>query len=80
MLINRFDEKNAAEKIDGYYRPTPMEDMQGTLAAVERARAECVGALRRQIECIEALPAAKFYFLSGRKSVAMTENGLCKRK
>ncbi len=80
MLMNRFDEKNAAEKIDGYYMPTPMENIRGTLAAVERARAQCVRALRRQIECIEALPATKFYVLSGRKSVTLKEMGSCNQK
>lgn len=69
--MNQYAEKNAAEKIDGYYMTTPSEDAsKDTVPAVERARAQCVAALRQQIECIEGLSADKFYVLSGRKVAA----------
>lgn len=69
MALTQYEEKNAAEKIDGYYMPTPFEDLQhNTLPAVERARAECIKALERQIEQISHLSVDKFFVLTGRKS------------
>lgn len=67
--LTRYEEQNAAEKIDGYYVPTPCEDAQhNTQPAVERARAECVKALERKIEQIFRLSIDKFFALTGRKS------------
>lgn len=69
--LTQYEEKNAAEKIDGYYFPTPFEDVKhNTLPAVERARADCISALQQQIEHIVRLPVDKFFVLSGRKSGA----------
>ncbi len=69
MVLTQYEQQNAAEKIDGYYIPTPYEDAQhNTRPAVERARAECIKALERQIEQISHLPVDKFFVLTGRKS------------
>ena len=67
ISMTQIDMKNAALKIDGYFFPTPAEDVsRNTQPAVERARAECIANLRRQIEHIETLPAESFYSLTGR--------------
>jgi len=71
--MTQYEEANAARSIDGYYFPTPHEDVTSTLPAVERARNECIMHLKSQIHCIQTLSAEKFYLLTKRKSGIKSE-------
>jgi hypothetical protein len=55
--MDQYELQNAVEKIDGYCVPRPLEAVE---PAFERAKAECLKHLRRQIECIEAITVQKF--------------------
>ena len=68
MEMNQYEKLLAVEKIEGYYMPRPHEE--GTskeLDALGRAKAECLSALRRQIECVEAISAGDFCSITKRR-------------
>lgn len=52
MDLDRYQRHNAAMKIEGYFFPRPLEE---TEKAFERARAEAVSHLRRQLEQVEQI-------------------------
>jgi len=56
--MNRYELQNAASKIEGYLVPRHPETADN---AMERARAECLIHLRRQIECVEAITLPQIY-------------------
>jgi len=54
LTDNRYQVANAREKIAGYYNPASHESALGKHEqAFDRAKAECLIHLRRQIESIE---------------------------
>lgn len=55
--MNEHERQNAVEKIDGYFFPRPNE---GGAAAFERAQAECLMHLRRQLANVEAVTLQQF--------------------
>lgn len=56
--MNRYQKTNAATKIDGYYNPPREQARVG--AEFDRARNECLGALRAQLEHVEQLTIQEF--------------------
>lgn len=52
MDLDRYQRHNAAMKIEGYFFPRPLEAAE---KAFERARAEAVSNLRRQLEQVEQI-------------------------
>lgn len=55
--MNRYQEADAAFKIDGYLLPKPIEDHE---QAFLRARAECAKHMREQTEVIAAMSYERF--------------------
>ncbi|MGF6996796.1 hypothetical protein [Paraburkholderia sp. GAS32] len=57
----RYEVENAREKINGYYEPTPYERTTGKQAeAFDRAKAECVMHLQRQLALVEGMTFDQF--------------------
>lgn len=63
MSMDRYQEANAAFRIDGYYSPPPMAS--AVPAAFEAARTECLRNMRADVERVERLTWEQF--IRGRK-------------
>lgn len=63
MNMDRYQEANAAFRIDGYYSPPPLAS--AVPAAFEVARAECLSNMRADVERVERLSWEQF--IRGRK-------------
>lgn len=63
MNMDRYQEANAAFRIDGYYNPPPLAS--AVPAAFEAARAECLRNMRADVERVERLSWEQF--IRGRK-------------
>lgn len=60
--MNRYETEYAVDRIDGYFLPKPHESgKKGEIDAFNRAKAECLLHLERQIECTKALSVEQFY-------------------
>jgi hypothetical protein len=67
--LSRYELQNAVEKVAGYLIRRPLEAFE---PAFDRAKAECLSHLRRQIECVESLTALKFLNMRRRPNQATT--------
>lgn len=57
MDLDRYQRHNAAMKIEGYFFPKPLEAPE---KAFERARAEAVDHLKRQLQQVESIDFAQY--------------------
>lgn len=62
MSLTQSERIRAASAVDGYYLPRPHEnpDNGGTVAAFERAKAEYIATMRKNLANVEILDYASF--------------------
>lgn len=58
-----YQQQNARHRIDGYYFPTPQESQtrEGRLQAFERAKAECIKNMQRDIDFTKSMTPEMFW-------------------
>lgn len=58
MIINRYDHQNIKNKIGGYMIPSPSRPLESREQQFERAKAELLVHLKRQIEQVDGFTFA----------------------
>lgn len=71
--MDQYQLANAAEKIDGYFSPSPSDITRPQGKAFERAQAECITHLQAQLDAVKGLTVEQFMAATKRSKLYASE-------